>query len=60
MIESIRLRWAGHVARKEDDVSALKILTGKHKGKRPLERSISRWEDNIRINIKEISVNTGN
>jgi hypothetical protein len=29
-------------------------LVGKHKGKIPLRRPKSRWEDNIRINLQEI------
>ena len=29
VIKSIRLRWAGHVARMEEGRSAFKILTGK-------------------------------
>ena len=41
------MRWAGHVARKEEGRSAFKILTGKPKGKRPLGRPRRRWEDNI-------------
>ena len=53
----IRLRWAGHVARIEDR-SALKILSGKPKGKRPLGRLRRRWEDNIRMDRKEVSINT--
>ena len=36
---SRRLRWAGHVARMEEDRSAFKILTGK----RPLGRPRRRW-----------------
>ena len=36
VIKSKRLRWAGHVARMEESRSALKILTGKTSGKRPL------------------------
>ena len=36
VIKSRRLRWAGHVARMEEDRSAFKILTGKPTGKRPL------------------------
>ena len=31
-----RLRWAGHVARMEEVMSAFKILTGTLAGKRPL------------------------
>ena len=54
MIKSRRLRWAGHVARIEEGRSAFKILTGKPIGKRPLGRPWRRWEDNIRMEIKEI------
>ena len=48
------MRWAGTVARMEESRSAFKILTGKPTGKRPLGRSKSRWEDNIRMDLKEI------
>ena len=37
-------------------MSAFKILTGK----RPLGRPRLRWEDNIRMNIREICINTRN
>ena len=60
VIKSRRLRWAGHVARIEECKSASKILTGKPTGKRPLGRSRRRWEDNIRIDVKEIVINTRN
>ena len=53
---SIRLRWAGHVARMEDDRSGFKILTGNPTGKTPL----GRWEDIIRMDLKEIGINTKN
>ena len=57
---SRRLRWAGHVARMEECRSAFKILTGKPTGKRPLGRPRRRWEDNIRMVLKEIGINTRN
>ena len=60
MIKSRRLRWAGHVARMEDGRSAFKILTGKSTVRRPLERPRHRWEDNIRMDLKEIGINTRN
>ena len=60
MIKSRRLRRSGHVARMEERRSALNLLTGKTKGKRPLVRPKRRWEDNIRIDLKELSVNTRN
>ena len=34
VIKFRRLRWAGHVARMEEDRSAFKILTGKPIGKK--------------------------
>jgi hypothetical protein len=34
--------------------NAYNILVGKPEGKWPLARSRSRWEDNIRMNLKEI------
>ena len=54
------MRWAGHVARMEKGRSALKILTGKPIGKRPLGRSRHRWKDNIRMDLEEIGNNEGN
>ena len=60
MIKSRRLRWAGHVARMEEGRSAFKMLTGKHTGKRPIGRPRRRWEDNIRMDLREIGINAGN
>ena len=57
VIKSRRLRWASHVARMEEGRSAFKILTGKPTGKRPLGRPRRRWEDNIRMDLEEISIN---
>ena len=58
MIKFRRLRWAGHVARMEEGRSAFKILTGKPTGKRPLGRPRCRLEDNIRMDLKKIGINT--
>ena len=58
VMKSRRLRWAGHVARMEEGRNALKILTDKPTGKRPLGRPRCRWEDNIRM--EEIGINAGN
>ena len=48
----------GHVARMEK--SAFKILTGAFAGKRALGRPRRRWEDNLRMELKEIGINTMN
>ena len=42
----------------EEGRSAFKILTGTPAGKRPLGRPRRRWEDNIRMDLKEIGINT--
>ena len=60
MTKSRRLRWAGHVARIEEGRRAFKILTGKPTEKRPLGRPRRRWEVNIRMDIEEIDINSGN
>ena len=52
VIKCRRLRWLGYVARMEEGGRAFKILTDKPTGKRPLGRLRSRWEDNIRMDLK--------
>ena len=59
VIKSRRFRWAGDVARMEEDRSGFKMLTGKPTEKRPLRRPRRRWEDNIRMDLEEIGINTG-
>ena len=58
LIKSRRLRWASHVARMEEGRIAFKILSGTPTEKKPSGRPRRRWEDNIRIYIKEIGINT--
>ena len=41
-------------------MSVFKILTGTPVGKRPLGRPRRRWEDNIRMDLKEIGINMRN
>ena len=60
VIKSRRLRWAGNVARIEKGRSAFRILIGKPTGKGPLRRARPGWEDNINIDLEEISINTSN
>ena len=57
MINSRRLRFAGHVARMVEGRSTFKILSGKPTEKRPLGKLRRRWEDNIRMDLKEICIN---
>ena len=44
----------------EEGRSAFKILTSISAGKRPLGRPRRKWEDNIRMDLKEIVINTIN
>ena len=44
----------------EEDRIAFKILIGTLTGKRPSGRPRRRWEDNIRIDLKEIGINMRN
>ena len=44
----------------EEGMSAFKILTGKPTGKIPLGRTRHRWENTIRMDLKEIGINTRN
>ena len=61
MIKSRRLRWAGNVARMDEGRSAFKIVTGTPTGKKtPIGKPRRRWENNIRMDLKEIGINTRN
>ena len=44
----------------ELDRNAFNVLTAKSTGKRPLQRLGRSWEDNIRMDLKEIGINTRN
>jgi hypothetical protein len=54
IIRSLRLRWAGHVARMGEERGAYRILVGRPEGRRPLGRPRRRWEDNIKMDIREV------
>jgi hypothetical protein len=53
VIKSRRLRWAGHVARMEERRGAYRALVGKPEGRIPLGRPRRRWEDNIKMDLRE-------
>ncbi|KAJ4429695.1 hypothetical protein ANN_21896 [Periplaneta americana] len=53
-IKSRRLRWAGHVARMDESRNACRVLVGRPEGKRPLGRPRCRWEDNIKMDLREV------
>jgi hypothetical protein len=53
MMKLRRMREAGHVARMGEKRNAYRILVGKPEQKRPLGRPRRRWEDNIKMNLRE-------
>ncbi|KAJ4428321.1 hypothetical protein ANN_24340 [Periplaneta americana] len=53
-IKSRRLRWAGHVVRMGESRNAYRVLVGRPEGKRPLGRPRRRWEDNIKMDLREV------
>ena len=54
VIKLIRMRWVGHVARMGEGRGVYKVLVGKPEGKRPLWRPRRRWEDNIKMDLREV------
>ncbi|KAJ4450607.1 hypothetical protein ANN_02033 [Periplaneta americana] len=53
-IKSRRLRWVVHVARMGESKNAYRVLVGRPEGKRPLGRPRRRWEDNIKMDLREV------
>jgi hypothetical protein len=53
VIKSRRMRWAGHVARMGEGRSVHRVLIGRPEGKRPLGRPRGRWEDNIKLDLRD-------
>jgi hypothetical protein len=53
-IKSRRVRWAGHVARMGEGRNMYRVLVGKPEGKRPLESPRRRWEDGLKMGLREI------
>ena len=54
VIQSRRMRWAGYVARMGEKRVVYRVLVGKPEGKGPLGRLRRRWEENMKINLKEV------
>jgi hypothetical protein len=54
MIKSRRMRWTGHIARREENRNACRNLVGNSKRKRPLGRPRRKLVDNNKIDLREI------
>jgi hypothetical protein len=60
VIRSRRMRWAGHVARMGEGIGIYRVLVGRPEGKRQLGRPRRRWEDNIKMDLREIGIDGAN
>jgi hypothetical protein len=54
VMKTRRMRWVGHVARMGERRGIYGVLVGKPEGKRPLGRSICRWEDNNKMDLQKV------
>jgi len=54
VIKSRRIRWAGHVARMDEERGVYRVLVGKPEGMRPMGRPRGRWVDNIKMDLQEV------
>jgi hypothetical protein len=52
----MRMRWVGHVALMGEGRGIYRVLVGRPEGKRPLGRPRRRWEDNIKMDLREIGI----
>ena len=56
VIKSRRLRCAGHVARMGASGVGYRVLVGRSERSKPLERLRRRWENNIKMNLREVGL----
>ena len=53
------MRWAGHVAHMVVGRDVHRVLVGKPEGKRLMGRPRCRWEDNIKMDLREVGRGCG-
>jgi hypothetical protein len=51
------MKWVGHVAWMGEGRDIYRVLVVRSKGKKPLRRSRHRWEDNIKLDLREMGIN---
>jgi hypothetical protein len=54
------MRWVGHVAHRGEGRGVYRVLVGRPKGKRQLGRPRRRWDDNIKMDLREIGIDGAN
>jgi hypothetical protein len=60
VVKSRRARWVGHVAHMGEGRCVYRVLVGMPEGKRPLGRHSHRWEDNIKLGLREKGISGAN
>jgi hypothetical protein len=60
VIKSRRMRWAGHVAHMGEERNVYRVLVWRPEGKRPLGRPRCRWENNMKMDLRELGVDGSN
>jgi hypothetical protein len=60
VIKSRIMRWAGHVERMGEGRGVYRVLVGRPEGKSPLRRPRCRWEDSIKMDLREIGIDGAN
>jgi hypothetical protein len=58
-VKSRRMRWAGHVTRMGEERKVYQVLVGKPEGKKPLGKPRRRWEDWVRMDLRELDLGGG-
>jgi hypothetical protein len=56
VIKSRRMKWVVYVARMEEGRGVYRVLVGRPEGKRPVGKPRRRWEDNIKMDLREIRI----
>ena len=54
VVKSRRIRWAGACGAYGGGRGVHRVLVGKPEGNRPLGRPRRRWEDNIKMDLREV------
>jgi hypothetical protein len=60
VIKSRRMRWTRHVARIGEGRGVYRVLVGRPEGKRPPGRPRRRWEENTKLDLREIGIDGAN
>jgi hypothetical protein len=60
VVTSRRMRRAGHVARMGEGRDVYRVLVGRSEGKIQLGRPRRRWEDNIKMDLRDIGIDGAN